>query len=70
MLPDHRVIQYARIAAEIAYCRALEDLAFTPVITMPDDILGMKSPDVITRVLGNRVIERRVDQIDPLSRES
>jgi hypothetical protein len=30
MLANHRVAEHARIAAEIAFCRAFEDLALAP----------------------------------------
>src|SRR5262245_9540120 len=67
MLPNHRVAQHARIAVEIAFCRAFEDLALAPAIAVSDDIASVEGTNVVTRRLGDDVVEGGVDQVMPLS---
>src|SRR5205085_7984088 len=66
MLANHRVAEHARIAAEIAFCRAFEDLALAPAITVSDDITGVEGANVVARSLGDDVIKGGVDQVMPL----
>ena len=47
MLTNNRVGEYARIAAEIAFCRAFEDLAFAPAIAVPDDVTRVEGTNVV-----------------------
>src|ERR1700737_4162657 len=42
MLANHRVAEHARIAVEIAFCRAFEDLAIAPAIAVSDDIASVE----------------------------
>ena len=61
MLANHRVAEHPRKAAEIAFCRALEDLALTPAIAMTDDVARVEGANVVARCLGDDVIKGRVD---------
>jgi hypothetical protein len=49
MLANHWVAEHARIAAEIAFCRALEDLALAPAIAVADDITRVEGANVVAR---------------------
>src|SRR6516225_8452846 len=67
MLADHRVAEHPRKAAEIALCRAFEDLALAPPIAVSDDVACMEGTNVVARRLGDDVVERGVDQVMTLS---
>src|SRR5215471_6309710 len=69
MLADHRVAEHTRKAAEIALCRAFEDLALAPPITVPDDVARVEGTNVIARRLGDDVVECGVDQVMTLGRK-
>src|ERR1700730_11729845 len=69
MLPNHRITEHARKAAEIALCRAFEDLALAPAIAVSDDGTGVERANVVARCLGDNVVEGGVDQVMPLRRQ-
>src|SRR5215475_8184623 len=52
MLPNHQVTEHARIAAEIAFCCAFEDLALAPAIAVSDDVTRVERAYVVARCLG------------------
>src|SRR5437763_3974585 len=68
MLANYRVAEHARIAAEIAFCCAFEDLALAPAIAVSDDITGVEGANVVARSLGDEVVKGGVDQVVPLRR--
>ena len=61
MLANYRVAEHARIAAEIAFCCAFEDLALAPAIAVSDDITRVEGANVVARSLGDDVIKGGVD---------
>src|SRR5260370_854133 len=69
MLANHRVAEHARIAVEIAFCRAFEDLALAPAIAVSDDIASVEGANVVTRRLRDDVVKGGVDQVVPLRRQ-
>src|SRR5215472_11014561 len=69
MFSDHRVAKHTRIAAEIACGRTFEDFTLSPAITVPNDVTGVKSANVIARRLGDDVVKGGVDQVMPLCRQ-
>src|ERR1700746_2579699 len=66
MAAKYRVAEHTRKVAQIAFCRAFEDLALAPAIAVPDDVARVEGANVVARRLGDDVVECGGHQVGPL----